>query len=154
MERETVIFFGILSLWPAFWAALGASISYSKSPQGLLIAKFSTVGATVSSLVLALVPFLYAVYLCWSRPPGPPERDANPVGFASVVLVLFVLAAILALAAPMCGALAGWLAQWTHDRWGTPYGVIGAAVGGGLALVLTVLSVILRRTGGKFFRSS
>lgn len=145
MEREVVIFFGILSLWPAFWAAVGAAVSYAKEPQGLLVAKFSAVGATVSSLILAILPLLFAVYLCWTRPPGPPERDANPVGFASVILVLLLLAGLLALASPFCGAISGFLAQWTHNRWGPPYGIIGAALGAGVALVVAVLLALRRK---------
>lgn len=136
----------IAALIPAIGALLGAALAYRKPVFELEgLRRFTARGATLATVLEGLVPVVYAAYLIYNRPPGPPERDANPIGFAVVVMALAFLGLLIVALAPLVGKITAWVACALHTRWGPVAAMVGAFLTAPAALFLGVLLFILMK---------
>lgn len=140
----------LAALIPATGAALGARRAYRQPVFELeSLRRLTARGATLATVLEGLIPILYAAYLVYTRPPGPPERDANPIGFALVVLAIGFLGLLIVALAPLVGKVTAWVTCFLHARWGQPAAMAGAALTAPTALVLGVVLFFWLRSGGR-----
>ncbi|MCA9794418.1 MAG: hypothetical protein KC910_21570 [Candidatus Eremiobacteraeota bacterium] len=149
---NALVLFSIFSGWPALCAALGAWAGYRTAPHEPLpvACRRSAWGAIFALLSLAAGLLVWAYALNAGRPPGPPERDANPISFGTFILALILVAFLTALLAPLAGMAAYRGVAFGHTLTHELGGILGGALGAGLVLPLGLAVILfLRTTAGR-----
>lgn len=128
------LFFALISVWPGMWSALMAWHADDEPAAEALVSKRSFWAGALSGLLPGLVVLGYAYQVSLTSSPGGWLDLSGLIVGALVVAGLGMLAF-----APVIGALAAFGVRTGQQRLGRVGAVLGAGLGGAVALPIALL---------------